>query len=68
MQMNNLEKLRLEKNPVGDQMVDLLAQLQRLEAVNLNETFLTNIGLARLRRHPNLQRVCTWNTPVTEGK
>ena len=26
-QMNNLEKLRLEKNPVGDQLVDVLSQL-----------------------------------------
>jgi uncharacterized membrane protein len=67
-QMNNLEKLRLEKNPVGDQIVDLLSQLQHLEAVNLNETLLSNSGLARLRRHPNLQRVYTWNTPVTETK
>ena len=67
-QMNNLEKLRLEKNPVGDQIVDLLSQLQHLEAVNLNETLLTNSGLARLRRHTSLQRVYTWNTPVTETK
>ena len=67
-QMNNLEKLRLEKNPVGDQIVDWLSQLQHLEAVNLNETLLTPSGLGRLRRHPNLQRVYSWNTPVTEKK
>jgi len=66
--MSNLEKLRLEKNPVGDRIVDLLSQHQHLEAVNLNGTLLTNSGLARLRRHPSLQRVYTWDTPVTETK
>ena len=67
-QMNNLEKLRLEKNPVGDQIVDLLVQLQYLEAVNLNETLLTDNGISRLRSHSNLQRVYTWKTSVTETK
>jgi len=66
--MNNLEKLRLEKNPVGDQIVDLLSQLQHLEAVNFNGTLLSDSGLARLRRHPNLKRVYTWNTAVTQTK
>jgi uncharacterized membrane protein len=67
-QMTNLEKLRIERNPVGDQVVDLLTQLKHLEAVNLNETLLSNSGLAGLRRISNLQRVYTWKTPVTEIK
>ena len=67
-QMNNLEKLRLEKNPVGDKIVDLLSQLQHLEAVDLNETLLTNTGLASLRSHANFRRIYTWKTSVTETK
>jgi uncharacterized membrane protein len=67
-QMANLEKLRLEKNPVGDGIVDLLSQLQHLEAVNLNETLLSDSGLARLHGHPGLQRVYSWNAAVTETK
>jgi hypothetical protein len=65
-QMTNLEKLRIEKNPVGDQIVDLLSQLKHLETVNLNETQLSNSGLVRLRRHPSLQRIYTWKAAVTE--
>ena len=67
-QMNNLEKLRLEKNPVGDNIVDLLEPLQYLESVNLNETLLTNSGMSRLRSHSSLRRVYSWKTSVTETK
>jgi uncharacterized membrane protein len=64
--MSNVEKLRIEKNPVGDNVVDILLMLKHLEAVNLNETLLTDSGLARLRDHPGLKRVYTWKTLVKE--
>ena len=67
-QMTNLEKLRIEKNPVGDQVVDLLSQLKHLEAVNLNETLMSDSGFARLSRHPSLKRIYTWKTAVNETK
>jgi hypothetical protein len=65
-QMKNLEKLRIEKNPVGDNIVDLLLPLKHLEAVNLNETLLSASGLARLRHHSGLKRVYTWKSLVKE--
>ena len=65
-QMTNLEKLRIEMNPVGDNVVDLLLPLKHLKAVNLNGTLLTDSGLARLRHHPGLKRVYTWKSLVKE--
>ena len=60
--MTNLEKLRLEKNPVTDAISNQLAGLKHLEAVNLNETNLTKTGLKKLQQLPNLKRVYTWQT------
>jgi uncharacterized membrane protein len=62
--MTNVEKLRLERNPIGDGVVDLLSKLKHLEALNVNETRLTEDGLARLRQHPCLKRIYTWKTFV----
>lgn len=63
-QMTNLEKLRLEKNPVTDGIGDLLANMKYLQAVNLNETQLSDSGLARLQQHPSLKRIYSWKTAV----
>lgn len=65
-QMTNLEKLRLEKNAIGDGIVDMLSGLKHLEALNVNETRLSDSGLARLRQHPSLKRIYTWKTSVRE--
>ncbi|ULQ51406.1 DUF2231 domain-containing protein [Flavihumibacter fluvii] len=61
-QMTNLEKLRLEKNPVTDGISYQLAGLQHLEALNLNETKITRACMEKLRALPNLKRVYTWKT------
>jgi uncharacterized membrane protein len=61
-QMANLEKLRLEKNPVSDDISRHLANLGRLEAVNLNETKLTSAGLEKLQENKAIKRIYTWKT------
>lgn len=55
--MTNLEKLRLEKNPIGDDIIELLLGLDHLEAINLNETRITKKGLEQLNQLPKLKRV-----------
>lgn len=60
--MTNLEKLRLEKNPVADGISNQLAALHHLEALNLNETNITKAGIEKLKQIPNLKRVYTWKT------
>ncbi|MBZ5858778.1 c-type cytochrome domain-containing protein [Flavihumibacter profundi] len=60
--MTNLEKLRLEKNPVADGISSQIVGLQHLEAVNLNETKITRACTEKLKQMPNLKRVYTWKT------
>jgi uncharacterized membrane protein len=61
-QMINLEKLRLDKNPIGDGISEQLVGLIHLEAVNLSETKVSKAGLEKLKAMPNLQRVYSWRT------
>ncbi|HET9487944.1 MAG TPA: c-type cytochrome domain-containing protein [Chryseosolibacter sp.] len=62
--MSNVQKLRLEKNPVSDAIVDHLEGLEYLEAVNLNETNISEVGAEKLRRNPSIKRIYTWKTKV----
>jgi uncharacterized membrane protein len=62
--MTNLEKLRLEKNPLTDAIGNQLAGLHHLESVNLNETKITKKCLAQLSQMKNLKRVYHWRTLV----
>jgi uncharacterized membrane protein len=62
--MTNLEKLRLEKNPIGDGVCNQLRGLHHLEAVNLNETKITSACMEELKQMPALKRVYTWKTIV----
>jgi len=55
----NLEKLRIEKNPVTDAVCDRLKTLPHLEAVNLNETKVTANGIVTLRKNEAIRRVYT---------
>ncbi|MBL7763762.1 MAG: hypothetical protein JNL23_10095 [Chitinophagaceae bacterium] len=55
----NLEKLRIEKNPVTDAVCDRLKTLPHLEAVNLNETKVTANGIVTLRKNETIRRVYT---------
>ena len=56
-EMTNLEKLRLENNPIEDDIIELLLGLDHLEAINLNETMITKKGLEQLNQLPKLKRV-----------
>lgn len=56
-QFTNLEKLRLDKNPVGDELLPLLEPLQRLEAINLVGTRISEAGAAKLKAAGTIKRV-----------
>lgn len=55
----NLEKLKLAKNPIGDGIVEILAGLKHLEAVNLNETEVSAAGVKRLE-NGGVNRIYAW--------
>ncbi|MBS0030663.1 c-type cytochrome domain-containing protein [Chitinophaga sp. 22321] len=60
----NLEKLRIEKNPVTDAVCNDLISLRHLEAVNLNETKITEMTVANLKKNTAIKRIYTWGTAV----
>lgn len=55
----NLEKLKLAKNPVGDEIVGILAGLNHLEALNLNETEVSTSAVERLQ-NAGVKRIYNW--------
>jgi len=57
----NLEKLRLDKNPVTDKISEKLMGLKHLEAVNLNETNITAAAIDQLKKNTAIKRVYSWN-------
>ena len=59
--MINLEKLRLDKNPVSDNIIPFITSLKHLEAVNLSETGVSNGGVEQLKQMPAIKRVYEWN-------
>ena len=64
----NLQKLRLEKNPIGDGISEHLKNLKNLEAVNLNETKITKAGLNKLRKNSGIKRIYYWHTAADHEK
>jgi uncharacterized membrane protein len=64
----NLEKLRIEKNPVTDGVSNDLVGLRHLEAVNLNETKITDVAIINLKKNPVIKRIYTWGTKVTQAE
>lgn len=67
-QCTNIEKLRLEKNPVSDDISEQLTALVHLEAVNLNETNITGQCVDKLEKNPALKRIYTWRTAVKQNE
>jgi uncharacterized membrane protein len=61
-EMSNLEKLRLERNPVDDNLIGILDSLKHLEALNINDTRVTDRGFLKLKEHPSLKRIFRWNS------
>ena len=62
----NLEKLRLEKNPVTDKLIPMISGLKLLEAINLNETGFTKAGVEQLKKMPSLKRIYEWKIASVE--
>lgn len=55
----NLEKLKLAKNPVGDGALEVLAGLKHLEALNLNETQVSTVTVEKLQ-NAGVKRIYHW--------
>ncbi|SEK54490.1 Uncharacterized membrane protein [Chitinophaga rupis] len=66
-QLTNLEKLRLEKNPIADGISDHLAALKHLEAVNLNETRISAVCVNKLEKTQGVKRVYSWKTAAPQA-
>jgi uncharacterized membrane protein len=64
--MSNLERLRLEKNPLSDSIGFYLENLKHLYAVNLNETKITCACVTTLKNNPAIRRIYTWRTKCKE--
>jgi hypothetical protein len=64
----NLEKLRLEKNPITDATIPHISTLKHLEAVNVNETSLSRAGVEQLKEIPSVKRVYEWKIGVLGNK
>lgn len=64
----NLEKLRLENNPLTDQVSNNLLDLKQLESVNLNRTKITDASIVILKRNPAIKKIYTWDTDVVQTK
>ena len=62
--LSNLEKLRLENNPLTDLLIPELTPLKYLQAINLNGTKISKEGVARLKKMPSVKRVYEWNLKI----
>jgi uncharacterized membrane protein len=60
--LSNLEKLRLDRNPLSDGICDMVANLQQLQSINLSETKLTRAGAEKLKKMPGLKSAYYWKT------
>lgn len=63
---SNLEKIRLDKNPVSDGIVDVVANLKNLQSINLSETKLSKNGLTKLISSSSAKRIYCWGTAAAE--
>jgi uncharacterized membrane protein len=61
-QLLNLEKLRLEKNPISDGISNHVSGLKFLNSVNLNETLVGMRCVKGLRSNPSIKHIYTWKT------
>jgi len=63
----NLERLRIENNPISDLGLPSLRSLSKLEVLNLNGNSVTAKGLASLTSLQNLKSIYLWGTSVNGG-
>ncbi|MGN6493174.1 MAG: DUF2231 domain-containing protein [Agriterribacter sp.] len=64
---SNLQRLRLDNNPVTDNGIKQLFSLDALESLNLCYTNISNACLSDLSKMKNLQKVYVWGTSAKAG-
>ena len=62
---DNLEKLRVEKNPISDEALKSIAGLTHLHALNIYRTKITPAGLETLKHMKQLENLYVWQTGIT---
>lgn len=62
---SNLEKLRVEKNPIGNESLKSIAGLTHLHALNMYRTNITPAGLETLKHMKQLEKLYIWQTGIT---
>jgi uncharacterized membrane protein len=65
-QFENLEKVKLNGNEIDDGFVQKLASLKYLNAVNLNNSPVSNKGLILFKGHQNMKHIYVWQSQVTK--
>jgi uncharacterized membrane protein len=63
-QFSNLNRLRIENNPISDAGISALKSLSRLEVLNLNGTWISASALGFLAEIPSLKSLYLWNTTI----
>lgn len=63
-QFSNLQRLRIENNPITDAGISALKSLSKLESLNLNGTKVSAEGLGKLSEIKPLQSLFLWNTAI----
>lgn len=63
-QFSNLQRLRIENNPVTDAGISELRVLSRLEVLNLNGTAVNSQGLEAVAEIKSMKALYLWNTSV----
>lgn len=64
-QLEKLQKLKIDRNPISDRGLIALAQLKQLEILVLHDTEIGDSSLATLDQLPRLKKAFLWETKVT---
>lgn len=62
--MENLQRLRLDNNPLTNAGLSFLSILEKLESINLYNTEIDQRALAKLAQFPALKKVYLWRTNI----
>jgi uncharacterized membrane protein/mono/diheme cytochrome c family protein len=64
-QFSNVQRLRIERNPISDAGISALRSLSKLQSLNLNETKVSAAGVEPLADIKSLRSLFLWNTKVS---
>ncbi|MGY6742341.1 MAG: DUF2231 domain-containing protein [Cecembia sp.] len=64
-QFSNLQRLRIENNPISDLGISALKNLSKLEVLNLNGTQVSGRGMGQIAEIRSLKSLYLWNTAVS---